>query len=54
VSKSLHSFKNHVALITFIFFFSSPSRWPQEWPKHVGDHCAIKLQPQNQVHLMVF
>jgi len=32
-------------LIVFLFLFSPTSRWPHEWPKHIGDHCAIKLHP---------
>ena len=26
----------------FVFLFSSPWRWPHEWPKHVSDYCVIK------------
>jgi len=30
-----------------------PWRWPQERPKHGGDHNTIKLRPYNQVNLLV-
>ena len=35
-------------LIIFLFLLSPPWRWPHEWLKHVCDHYAIKLYPQNQ------
>jgi hypothetical protein len=32
-------------LVIFVFLFSPPWGWQREWPKHVGDLCAIKLHP---------
>jgi hypothetical protein len=29
-------------------------RWQHYWPKHVGDHYALKLHPYSQAHLLVF
>jgi len=43
IFKTVEKFR-HVLSI-FIFLFSPPWRWSREWPKHVGDHCAVKLQP---------
>jgi len=43
----------HISIV-FLFLFSPTSRWPHEWPKHVGDHCAIKLIHKTKVHLLVF
>jgi len=41
-------------LIIFVFLFSLPWRWPHEWPKNVGDHYAIKLNPRNKNAFVVF
>jgi hypothetical protein len=38
----------HIVLV-FVLLFSSPWRWSDEWPKHVGDYNKITF-----IHLVAF